>query len=137
MAFDVFFAFIFPTRGPLFVHSEWFAGLRDTTSGRLAEFLAWTIEAYAAMPGKVYASAGISAMPSYHVYAYTCALLCWKGLPRPIFAAALALWVANWVSTVVTGWHYFWDGAVGAGAAYFLWRVTERYVPETENPTAR
>ena len=123
---DMLTTLAFPTRGPLFVHPEWFAALKDLPSGELSAFLSTTIERYAAKPGTVYACAGISAMPSYHVYGWTCALLCWRHLPRPLVIGVWGLALLNWISTVVLGWHYVLDGAVGIVLALLVWRMTAR-----------
>jgi hypothetical protein len=72
-----------------------------------------TVQSYAQEPGTKYALSGISAMPSFHVIAWTTALFCWRGLPRGLFAFATVLVLLNWASTVVLGWHYALDGLVG------------------------
>ena len=36
-----------PTRGPVFVHPEWFPGLTELESGRLARFLSFSVRQYA------------------------------------------------------------------------------------------
>lgn len=121
LALDLGMTWLLPTRGPIFEHPEWFTGLRHLSSGQLGSFLQMTVEAYGKAPGTVYACAGISAMPSYHVYAWTCSVIFWRDLPRGLFAAALALAVLNWVSTVALGWHYALDGLVGAALALAVW----------------
>jgi hypothetical protein len=122
-------ALAFPSRGPLFVHAEWFQ-LAGTDTERLANDLLRTVADYRAKPGVRYTVAGISAMPSYHVMAWLCALwLCWWGLPRPwvIFASVLVL--LNWGSTVALGWHYALDGVVGAALCVPICLAARRVLP--------
>lgn len=100
-----------PSRGPIFEHPEWFAPLRGTQTALRAADLARSVEQYAVEPAVRYAVAGISAMPSYHVLAWTVAwLLAWRGLPRWAAALGLLLVGLNWMSTVALGWHYALDG---------------------------
>ncbi len=127
---DVFFTLWFPTAGPLFVHPQWFEGLRGLPSGELAAFLEQTVQQYRQTPGTVYACAGISAMPSYHVYGWVCGFIYWRHLPRKVFLVGIVLTALNWASTVVLGWHYFLDGLAGIVLALLVtWAVT-RVIPQ-------
>jgi len=124
-----------PTLGPLFVHSDWFGPLGGTVTDRLAHNLSYTVRAYAANPGvRHHVIAGISAMPSFHVIAWTCGLLCWRSLPRPIFALGVVLVVLNWISTVVLGWHYALDGLVGIVLAVLIFRLACWVIPSERQP---
>ena len=127
---DVFFTLWFPTSGPLFVHPEWFGPLADLPSGELAAFLRLTVEQYRQSPGTVYACAGISAMPSYHVYGWVCGFLYWRRLPRKVFMVGLVLTALNWASTVVLGWHYALDGLAGIVMALLVSWAVARVIPE-------
>lgn len=106
-----------PTRGPIFVHPEWFGDLSGTRTAEVAAFLSRTVSEYAAVPAVRYPVGGISAMPSYHVLSWACGLVCWRWLPRPLFALGAVLVVLNWISTVVLGWHYALDGLAGLALA--------------------
>ncbi|RKX59113.1 MAG: hypothetical protein DRP37_07025 [Thermodesulfobacteriota bacterium] len=127
---DVFFTLLFPTFGPLFVHPEWFGDLANLPSGELSQFLALTVHQYAQAPGHVYACAGISAMPSYHVYGWICGFLYWRHLPRKIFLAGLVLTMLNWLSTIVLGWHYALDGLAGILLALAVSWLVARIIPQ-------
>jgi membrane-associated phospholipid phosphatase len=128
---DVFFTLWFPTSGPIFVHPQWFEGLRNLPSGELAAFLKLTVEQYRHTPGTVYACAGISAMPSYHVYGWVCAFVYWHHLPRKVFLVGLVLTVLTWVSTIVLGWHYFLDGLAGIVLALLVSWIMTRVIPRS------
>ncbi len=130
-------AVVFPTRGPLFVHPEWFGVLHDTESGRLARYLSHTVQQYTAAPGVRYAVAGIAAMPSFHVVSWTCGWLCWRPLPLNLRVVGVILVLCNWASTVVLGWHYALDGLVGIVIAVCVFRLAARVIPRTEHSPDR
>ncbi len=132
---DAMMTLAYPTRGPIFVHPEWFAGLEGLPSGEWAAFLTLTVQCYTAEPGTVYAFSGISAMPSYHVFGWICALLCWSRLPRGVVVFGWGLALLNWVSSVVLGWHYALDGVVGIALALCLWWLTGRLMFKGASPT--
>lgn len=132
---DLVVTILLPTKGPIFVHPEWFADLHGLSSASLADFLHMTVHRYAERPGTVYACAGISAMPSYHVYGWTCGLMCWRRLPRWLFLGAVVLTLLNWASTVVLGWHYFLDGLVGTVLALVVWYLVSRFWRGLEQPS--
>ena len=125
----VLIALTYPTQGPLFVHPEWFTGLDGTETARLAAYLTMTAQQYADAPGVRHAVAGIAAMPSYHVVSWTCGLICWRHLPRPLFAFGCVLVLLNWISTVVLGWHYALDGVAGVGLALVAYRLARWILP--------
>lgn len=67
---------------------------------------------------------GISAMPSMHV-----ALTLWLALVLKGTRLAPLGWlyfVATWIGSVLLGWHWFLDGAVGAAGMLALWAVAPR-----------
>ncbi|GIW81904.1 MAG: hypothetical protein KatS3mg105_3711 [Gemmatales bacterium] len=125
---DVLFTLAIPTRGPLFVHPEWFHALDGLPSGELSAFLLETIAEYQ-QSNRVYACAGISAMPSYHVYAWICGFLCWRHLSRPLIVVGVILSILNWLSTIVLGWHYALDGLAGIVLALLVCRFTAWLMP--------
>lgn len=125
-----------PTRGPAFVHPEWFTGLSELESGRLAQFLSFSVQQYADQPQVRHAVAGISAMPSFHVLSWTCGALCWRGLPRPLVVLACLLVLTNWMSTVVLGWHYVLDGLAGVLLALAVYWVAGAVLQDTKTDLA-
>ncbi len=112
---------VYPSRGPLFVHAEWFDVMADSTTMWKARFLEYTVRECASEASPRYMIAGISAMPSFHVIAWTCGLMCWRPLPKWVFAIGVVLVTLNWISTFVLGWHYVLDGVVGIAIAALLW----------------
>lgn len=120
------FTLAFPTLGPLFVDREWFGRFYDLSSGVLASHLLRTVREYANAPGTVYACGGISAMPSYHVYACICGLFYWRNLPRGLMILGAILILLIWISTVMIGWHYVLDGVVAIIIACFVMSVIHR-----------
>jgi hypothetical protein len=107
---SILLTLLFPTLGPLFTHPEWFTRFSALPSNDLAAFLTRTVEEYGNSPGTIYACGGISAMPSYHIFACFCGLVYWRYLPIVYgFLGATAV-LLIWVSTFVLGWHYVLDG---------------------------
>lgn len=92
-----------------------------------------TVRAYAHQPGAHAIIAGISAMPSFHVISWTCGLVCWRGLPWPVFALGVVLVGLNWISTVVLGWHYALDGLAGIGIALMVSWLATRAIPRVSD----
>jgi hypothetical protein len=127
---DVFFTLWIPSLGPIFVHPDWFEAMSGSNSDNVREFLLLTVRQYADSPGTTYAYAGISAMPSYHVYAWICGLYYWRRLPGWLLAAGILLNLLNWISTVVLGWHYALDGLAGILLAVPVTWVAARVIPE-------
>lgn len=126
---DVFFTLWYPTVGPLFVHPNWFDGLRGLPSGELSSFLMLTVEQYRQAPGTVYACGGISAMPSYHLYGWICAMVYWRHLSKKVFLFALLLTLLNWASTFILGWHYLLDGLAGIVLALLVSWIMSLTIP--------
>jgi hypothetical protein len=109
----LFFAFCFPSYGPIFTHPDAFTKLSNLPTGVLAKHLMVTVTLYPDFPSNFFIVSGIAAMPSYHVFSCACAALHWKYLPKPLFVTAIILFILSWFSTVALGWHYFIDG-IGA-----------------------
>lgn len=127
---DVFFTLWIPSLGPIFVHPDWFAAMSGSHSDTVRGYLLFTVRQYADSPGTTYVYAGVSAMPSYHVYAWACGLYYWRRLPGWLLAAGILLNLLNWISTVVLGWHYALDGLAGILLALPATWVVARVIPE-------
>jgi hypothetical protein len=128
---DVFFTLWIPSLGPIFVHPDWFEAMSGSNSDTVRRYLLFTVRQYADSPGTTYAYAGISAMPSYHVYAWACGLYYWRRLPGWLLAAGILLNLLNWISTVVLGWHYALDGLAGILLVVPATWVAARVIPES------
>ena len=128
---------LYPTRGPIFEHPEWFGRLEGTHTWELAGFLTQTVREYATEPAVRYAHAGISAMPSYHVLSWVCAVFCWRVLPRPFLVFGCVLVMLNWISTVVLGWHYALDGLAGMALAVVVWWLAGLLISRAKAPHPR
>ncbi|MBU0717750.1 MAG: phosphatase PAP2 family protein [Planctomycetes bacterium] len=132
---------MYPTWGPIYEHPNWFHVLWDTRTHERAHNLALSVQQYLAEPKVRYAVAGISAMPSYHVAAWSCGLMCWLRLPRLLLAFGCVLVVLNWISTVVLGWHYALDGAAGivvavVATALAVWVIPKASQTSNDPPAA-
>ena len=110
---SLLFTLLFPTFGPIFTHSGWFEAFSSLPSNQLAVFLNRTVREYAQRPGTVYACAGISAMPSYHIFACICGLMYWRYLPTAFQVLGVGIVLLVWISTFILGWHYVLDGVAG------------------------
>ncbi|MDD9971416.1 MAG: phosphatase PAP2 family protein [Myxococcales bacterium] len=128
-------ALLYPTLGPVYVHPEWFSRFSDSRNAAAVQLLADHAELYQRNPHVRFVVSGIAAMPSFHVCSWSVCVLCWRVLPRPIFAFGCLLVLLNWGSTVALGWHYWLDGLAGVALALLSWKVACRWVPES-NPAA-
>lgn len=126
---------LYPTRGPLFVHPEWFDAKIVPSTVLRAQVLLISLEQYAADPPFRYLFGGIAALPSFHVIAWVCSLWFWKPLPRWLIAIGLALVLLNWISTFALGWHYALDGVLGVPVALIAVAIASKFIPSATPAT--
>ena len=112
-----------PAAGPLFYErmgfGERFAGVTPGAETRVMADYLWAVYS----SGEFGAGSGISAMPSLHVTTAAWIAIAIHVFARGWFWPVAAFSVLLFLLSMGLGWHYAWDGIVGAGAALVSYRV--------------
>lgn len=113
--------FAVPTVGPIYARPDLFAGLADTSVGRLSANMLADRQEVLADPFATHAVQTIAAFASLHVgiMVTVCIMAHLLALPRVVRWGLWLFFAVTVVSTVYLGWHYVADALAGAvlGAA--------------------
>ena len=131
-----------PALGPIYAYNEVFADIiTELPKADAGQRLLWdnyqTVVAGRTGELKQFnPTRGIAALPSLHVGAHWLLMLWCRRYARALFVPALIGTSLTFIASIITGWHYAFDGYVGIGLAqlsFWISNQTERPAkPKTE-----
>ena len=112
-----------PAAGPIFYErmgfGDRFAGFQPGAETRVIADYLWTVYE----SGEFGAGSGISAMPSLHVTTAAWIAIAFRVCAKRWFWPVAAFSLLLFLLSIGLGWHYAWDGIVGAAAALCVYRA--------------
>jgi hypothetical protein len=120
--------YLLPSVGPIFYErlglGTRFAQLVATNDPTYAPFADYLWKHY--QLGGADLGTGISAMPSLHVTLAVWTVFAAYSLWRPLVIPAIIYALAEWATSIASGWHYALDGMVGAALAGTIYALLLR-----------